>query len=464
MIADKILYNLNEIFCPKDINRPLRGSEMKEATILKNGYIAIYGGKIYEVGEGEVPEDLVGEATEMIEMSGHVATPGLIDCHTHLVYGGSRENEFAKKLKGMSYLEILEEGGGILATQRATQKASFDELFLKTKSLLEHMMYHGVTTVEAKSGYGLDWENEKKQMEVVKALDNNMAVDLVSTFMAAHAIPEEYKNDSDAFVAKVIEMMPKVKEENLAEFCDVFCEKGVFSASQSYEILKSAQEHGLKTRIHADEIESIGGVEVAAKLKTTSAEHLMVVGDEEIKLLADAGVIGNLLPATTFSLMADTYAPARKMLDAGMAITLTTDSNPGSCPTANLQFAMQLGAFAMKLEPNEIFNAVTINAAHSVARADKIGSFEKGKDADISVFEAPNLEYLLYFFATNLCTHVFKKGMLVVDHRQLVNEEYYREDFEEDEYLQNSKAKYLKRRIPIYYDDLMRREKEEENK
>ncbi len=460
MIADKILYNLNEIFCPNDLDRPLRGAEMKEATILKNGYIAIYGGKIYEIGEGDVPEDLVGEETEMVELSGHVATPGLIDCHTHLVYGGSRENEFAKKLKGVSYLEILEQGGGILSTQKATQKASFDELFIKTKKLLEHMMYHGVTTVEAKSGYGLDWENEKKQMEVVKSLNENMAVDLVSTFMAAHAIPTEYKENPDAFVAEVIEMLPKVKEENLAEFCDVFCEKGVFTAEQSYMILKAAQEHGLKTRIHADEIESIGGVEVAAKLKCTSAEHLMVAGDKEIELLAEAGVIGNLLPATTFSLMAESYAPARKMLDKGMAITITTDSNPGSCPTANLQFAMQLGAFAMKLEPTEIFNAVTINAAHSVCRADKIGSFKKGKNADIAVFEAPNLEYLLYFFATNLCTHVFKDGTLVVEERQLRNADLFREEFFDinEAHDQKDKAKKLKTRIPMYLDDLMRAE------
>lgn len=421
MIADKILYNFNEVFCPNDLGRALRGNEMKDATILKNGYIAIADGKITKTGEGEVPKELIGENTEMIDMKGHVATPGLIDCHTHLVYGGSRENEFADKLKGVTYLEILEKGGGILSTQKATQNSSFEVLYNKTKNLLHHMMYHGVTTVEAKSGYGLNWENEKKQMEVVKKLNDDMAVDLVSTFMAAHAIPAEYKNDSDKFVDIVIDMLPKVKEENLAEFCDVFCEKGVFTAKQSLRILTEAQKYGLKSRIHADEIEAIGGCEVAAKVHAVSAEHLMVANDEEIKLMAEAGVIGNLLPATTFSLMADTYAPARKMLDAGMAITLTTDSNPGSCPTANLQFVMQLGAFAMKLEPNEIFNAVTINAAHSVCRGDKIGSLKEGKIADIAIFEAPNLEYLLYFFATNLCTQVYKNGVLAVDNRQIVN-------------------------------------------
>ena len=457
MIADKILYNFNEIFCPNDPGHPLRGAEMKEATILKNGYIAISGDKILEVGEGEVPDDLVAEETELLDMSGHVATPGLIDCHTHLVYGGSRENEFAKKLKGVSYLEILEQGGGILSTQKATQKASFEELYLKTRNLLKLMMYHGVTTVEAKSGYGLNWENEKKQMEVVKALDNDMAVDLVSTFMAAHAIPAEYKNNSDAFIDLVIDMLPEVKAEDLAEFCDVFCEKGVFTAEQSYRLLKAAKENGLKTRIHADEIESIGGCEVAASIPTVSAEHLMVAGDKEIKMMAEAGVIGNLLPATTFSLMADTYAPARKMLDAGMAITLTTDSNPGSCPMANLQFVMQLGAFAMKLEPNEIFNAVTINAAYSVCRENLIGSFHKGKNADIAIFEAPNLEYLLYFFATNLCTQVYKNGELAVDNRQLVNEDHFVRSEEGMTEEQKEKARKLRARIPLYLEEMKNR-------
>lgn len=420
MIADKILYNLNEIFCPNDPGHPLRGEEMNQAKIIKNGYIAIADGKILKVAQGEVPEELKGDKTEMVDLEGKIATPGLIDCHTHLVYGGSREHEFAKKLNGVSYLEILEAGGGILSTQKSTRESDLETLYKKTEKLLNHMMFHGVTTVEAKSGYGLDWETEKRQMETVKKLNEDLPIDLVSTFMAAHAIPQDLKDNSDAFVDQVIEMMPKVVDENLAEFCDVFCEKGVFTADQSRRILKAAQEVGLKTRIHADEIESIGGCNVAADLKTTSAEHLMVIKDEDIKKLAEAEVIGNLLPGTTFSLMAERYAPARKMIENGMAITLTTDSNPGSCPTANLQFIMQLGCLAMKLTPIEVYNAVTINAAYSVAKADRVGSFNEGKDADITIFDTPNLDYTLYFFATNLCSHVFKKGELVVKDRQLV--------------------------------------------
>lgn len=420
MSADRVLYNLNEIFCPNDLGHPLRGSEMNEAKILKNGYIAIKDGKILAVGEGEVPKELIDENTKLENFSGHCATPGIIDCHTHLVYGGSRENEFSKKLNGWSYLDILADGGGILSTQKATREASFDELYNKTEKLLEHMMIHGVTTVEAKSGYGLYWETEKRQMEVVKKLDKDLPIDLVSTFMAAHAIPTEYKDNPDEFIDEVIKMLPKVVEEDLAEFCDIFCEKGVFTAEQSKRLLLEAKKVGLKTRIHSDEIESIGGTKVAAEIKTISAEHLMVVTDEDIKRLSEAGVIGNLLPATTFSLMEDTFAPARKMLDAGMAITLTTDSNPGSCPTANIQFAMQLGCLYMRLTPIEVYNAVTINAAYSVAREKTIGSFDEGKNADITIFEAPNLDYTMYFFATNLCSHVYKNGEIVVKNRNLV--------------------------------------------
>ena len=345
----------------------------------------------------------------------------MVDCHTHLVYGGSREHEFAKKLAGVSYLDILAQGGGILSTVRATREASFDNLYKKSKRLLDYMLRHGVTTVEAKSGYGLDWETEKRQLDVVQALNKDHEIDLVSTFMAAHAVPSEYKGRSQEYLDLIIEeMLPKVKEENLAEFCDIFCEKGVFTPEESRYLLSKAKDLGFKLRIHADEIVSLGGVDVAAELGATSAEHLMVATDEGIQKMAQSQVIGNLLPATTFSLMEDTYAPARKMIESGMAITLATDSNPGSCPTANLQFVMQLGCFMMRLTPVEVFNAVTINAAYSVDRAKEVGSLDPGKRADIAIFDAPNLDYPLYFFATNLVHQVYKNGSLVVDKGDLV--------------------------------------------
>lgn len=421
MKADKLLINFSQIFCPVDKGHPLRGKEMNEATVIEHGYIAIKEGKILEVSAGEPREELIGEATEIIDYCGKLATPGLIDCHTHLVYGGSRENEFSKKLNGVSYLDILAEGGGILSTVNSTREASFDELYRKSAHLLDEMIIHGVTTVEAKSGYGLDWETEKRQLNVVKELGDDHDIDLVSTFMGAHAIPTEFKGRPDEFIELIIEeMLPKIKEESLAEFCDIFCEKNVFTAEQSYRLLSAAKEMGFKLRIHADEIASIGGAKVAADLHTVSAEHLMVITDEDIDRLSEAQVIGNLLPGTTFSLMEDTYAPAKKMIERGMAITLTTDSNPGSCPTANLQFIMQLGCFQLKLTPIQVFNAVTINAAYSVCRNEKVGSFDRGKQADIAIFDAPNIDFSMYFFATNLVSQVYKNGELVVNERQRV--------------------------------------------
>ncbi|MGT2933348.1 imidazolonepropionase [Streptococcus catagoni] len=422
MTADLLLVHFNQIFCPKDLGHPLYGEEMKKAEIIEDGYIAIKDGKILAVGSGQPDAKLMGPRTKVISYEGKIATPGLIDCHTHLVYGGSREHEFAKKLAGVPYLDILAQGGGILSTVRATRQASFDNLYDKSKKLLDYMLLHGVTTVEAKSGYGLDWETEKRQLEVIKKLDADHLVDLISTFMAAHAVPSEYKGKSQEYLDLIInEMLPKVKEENLAEFCDIFCEKGVFTAEESYELLSKAKELGFKLRIHADEIESIGGVDVAADLGAVSAEHLMMITDHGIERLKEAKVIGNLLPATTFSLMEDTYAPAKKMIEAGMAITLATDSNPGSCPTANLQFIMQLGCFMMKLSPVEVLNAVTINAAYSVQRQQEVGSFDPGKKADIAIFDAANCDFPFYFFATNLIDQVYKSGRLVVDQGRIKN-------------------------------------------
>ncbi|MDD7593147.1 MAG: imidazolonepropionase [Peptoniphilaceae bacterium] len=421
MAADRILTHFNELFCPHDPGHPLYGSEMNEATVLKDAYVAFADGKIQAIGEGD-PSAYVDEHTVIEDYSGKVATPGLIDCHTHLVYGGNRAHEFAKKLSGMSYLDILAEGGGILSTLNATRASSFDELYDKSRKLLEQMMIHGVTSVEAKSGYGLNWETERRQMEVVRKLNEDLPVDLVSTFMGAHVIPPEYKANPDPLIDQIIAMLPQVKEEGLAEFVDVFCDDGVYNAQQSKRLLEAAKDLGFGTRIHADEIASIGGSAVAAEVGAVSAEHLMMITDEDIQKLAKAHVIGNLLPATTFSLMEDTYAPARKMMDAGMAITVTTDSNPGSCPTANLQFAMQLGCLYLRMTPIEVLNAVTVNAAYSINRAADVGSLDPGKKADLTVFDCPSLDYLLYYFATNHAVAVYKNGACVVRDRQLVTE------------------------------------------
>lgn len=407
----RVLKDIEELFVPREVSSPLKGKEMKSGKILKNAYVKIEGEKIVEVGENYKGE----EEAEVISMKGKVCLPGLIDSHTHLVYGGSREHEFALKLQGKTYLEILAMGGGIHSTVKATRESSFDTLYKKTKALALKMLSYGTTAIEVKSGYGLDRETELRQLEVIKKLNEELPIEFIPTYLGAHAMPKEYKDNREAYIDLVKEMNEEVKEKNLAEFVDVFCEEGAFTAEESYEILKHAKDLGFRLRIHSNEIKSIGGIEVAGKLKAHSAEHLMNISDEEIKILASAGVIGNLLPQTTLYLKEESYAPARKMLENNMAITLSTDANPGSCPTGNIQMSMQLGSLYMGLEPMEVFNAVTKNSAFSVGREDTIGDLKEGKFANLTFFDAPNLEYILYFFATNLVSDVFIKGERVVE-------------------------------------------------
>lgn len=421
MSADLILYNIGELFCPIDNNEPLRGQAMNTAKIMHNAYIAIKAGKIQAIGEGEVPESLISNETQKRDLSGLTVTPGLIDSHTHLVHGGSRENEFSMKLNGVSYLDILAAGGGILSTVNATKTSTFDELYTKAKKSLDTMLIHGTTTVEAKSGYGLEWETEEKQLKVAKKLNEDHAVEVVSTFMGAHAIPTQLKENPEEFIKELTEfMIPEVSKHSLAEFCDVFCEHGVFSVEQTRRILKCAKENNLKIKIHADEIVSLGGAELAAEMGAHSAEHLMAASDEGISLMAKNNVIANLLPGTTFSLMKTSYADARKMIENNLAVALSTDYNPGSCPTENIQLIMQLGSLAMKMSPIEVFNAVTINGAHSLGRGHETGSFEVGKNADIVVFDAPNIDYILYHFGVNHVKEVYKNGNLVVQDRRVI--------------------------------------------
>ncbi|MCI5725020.1 imidazolonepropionase [Fusobacterium sp.] len=408
-MVDLILFNIGQLVTSKELDS---SKKMDNIEVLENAYVVIEKDKIVAVGTGEVPKEYFNPQVEMVDLSGKLVTPGLIDSHTHLVHGGSRENEFAMKIEGVPYLEILAKGGGILSSLKATRNASHKELIDKTLRSLKYMLELGVTTVEAKSGYGLDFENEIKQMEVVKILEHLQPVSLVSTFMGAHAVPVEYKENREAYIQLVIDMLPEVRKRNLAEFCDIFCEDKVFSVEESRRILTAAKENGFKLKIHADEIVSLGGVELAAELGAVSAEHLMKITDSGINALANSNVIADLLPATSFNLM-EHYAPARKMIEAGIQIALSTDYNPGSCPSENLQFVMQIGAAHLKMTPKEVFKAVTINAAKAIDRHHEIGSIEVGKKADISVFDAPNMSYFLYHFGVNHTNRVYKNGKLV---------------------------------------------------
>ena len=420
MKMDLIIKNIGKLVTMEGSFLPKTGKEMNELTILENAYIAVVEGKIFKVGTGEDYKELVGENTTIDDASGMLVTPGLVDSHTHLVHGGSRENEFSKKLNGVPYIQILQEGGGILSTVNSTKKATFDELYGKAKKSLDRMLEFGATTVEEKSGYGLELETEVKQLQVAHKLDKDHPVDLVHTFLGAHAVPVEYKSNSEAYIKLLVEeIMPKVKELGLAEFCDVFCEEGVFSVEESEYILSKAKEMGYKLKIHADEIVPIGGAELAAKLGCTSADHLMAASDKGLKDMAEKGVIANILPGTSFNLNKPS-ADGRKMIDLNVPISLSSDYNPGSCPSENLQFVMQLGCLNLKMTPNEVLTAVTINAAHCVDRATEIGSIEVGKKADVAVFDAPNVEYLMYHFGINHIDRVYKEGRLVVKNKHVV--------------------------------------------
>lgn len=422
MRVDVIINNIGKLVTMRGKNSPRIKDEMNDLEIIENAYIAIADGKIVEVGTGNEYENIVQEYTSIENANGLLVTPGLIDSHTHLVHGGSRENEFSKKLAGVPYIEILNQGGGILSTVKSTKEATFEELYNKSRKSLDRMLEFGVTTVEAKSGYGLELDTELKQLKVAKKLDENHPIDLVNTFLGAHAIPPEYKENHKAYIDIIVEeMMPKVKDLGLAEFCDVFCEEGVFSIEESAYILSKAKEMGYKLKIHADEIVSLGGAELSAKLKCISSDHLMAASQEGLKEMAKNKVVANLLPATSFNLNKD-YANARKMIDFNVPVSLSSDYNPGSCPSENLQLVMQLGCLGLKMTPNEVLTAVTINAACSINRHKEVGSIEIGKKADLAVFDAPNIEYLMYHFGINHIDRVYKEGKLVVENKQIIYE------------------------------------------
>jgi imidazolonepropionase len=404
---------------------PLVKGAMSELGIIENGSIWVEGGVIQAVGTDEellaVYKGRLGEA-EVIDASGRIVTPGLVDPHTHLVFAGSREQEFNMRLQGATYMEIMNSGGGIHATTRATQIASYEELFQESFKRLNQFLLHGVTTVEAKSGYGMEWETELKQLEVAKQLNEKHVIDVVPTFMGAHAVPKEYKENPDKFVQLLIdEMIPKVAELGLAEFNDVFCEKGVFTPEQSKLILEAGKRHGLIPKIHADEIEPYEGAELAAEVGAISADHLLKASEKGMKAMAEKGVVGVLLPGTAYFLMAES-ANGRKMIDLGVPVALSTDCNPGSSPTVSLPFIMNLGCLKMGMTPAEVITATTINAAHAINRGKEIGSLEVGKKADITIFNVKNYMLLQYSYGVNHTDTVVKGGQVVVRGGHLVEE------------------------------------------
>lgn len=387
-----------------------KGEQQGKIRFYKNAYVLICDGVIEYVGEA-MPE--VPQGTEIIDAEGHLVTPGLVDAHTHLIFGGWRQNELGMKLHGAGYLDIQNAGGGIQSTTNATRKASEQELADKARLALDEMLQFGSTTVEAKSGYGLATEHELKALQVIKDLNDTHPIDLVATFMGAHLVPAEYKADREAYVRLVCEeMMPLVKEQGIAKFCDVFCEADTFTVEESRQILEAGLKNGLRPKIHADEIKAIGGSTLAGEIGAVSSEHLIVCPPEGIEALAKGGVIACLLPATSFNLGA-VFAPARDMIRAGVPVAMATDFNPGSCPCLNMQFVINLGCLKYRLTPEEVLTAVTLNGAAAIDRAREVGSLEKGKLGDLIIWDAPDLDYICYRFGSNLAKTVIKRGVKV---------------------------------------------------
>ena len=390
-----------------------RGKAQGENLKLQDAAVLIEDGIITAItSEGQLPctEE---EADTVVDAEGNLVTPGLVEGHTHMIFGGYRQNEIPLKLKGAGYLDILRAGGGIMDTVRKTRSASFEELYEKTEGFLDEMMGLGVTTCEAKSGYGLDLETELKLLEVLKKLDEDHPMDIVSTFMPAHAVEEQWKGKEEEFIDLCIEMMPVVKEKNLAEFIDIFTEDSVFNVEQSKVYLEKARELGFDLKIHADEIEAIGGSVLAGQMKAKSAEHLIVIDDAGMKSLSEGGTTAMCLPGTSFYLGA-TFAPVRRMIDEyEIPVAIASDFNPGSCPSLNLQFVMNLGYLKYRMTPEEILTAVTINPACAINRGDKVGTLEVGKQGDLVIWDAPNVEMLCYRFGSNMALQTIKKGNLV---------------------------------------------------
>jgi imidazolonepropionase len=393
-----------------------QGKAMSDLHIIDNGAVVIENGVITAVGRsGEVLEDFNESEFKVIDATGKAVLPGFVDSHTHFVFAGYRAEEFSWRLGGEDYMEIMNRGGGIASTVNATRATTREDLIASGRKRLDSMLSFGVTTVEGKSGYGLDEETEIKQLEAMGELDKLHSVDIVRTFLGAHAVPAEFKGREDQFIDYMTDtVMPKVIDQNLAEFCDVFCEKGVFSLEQSKRLLLKAKALGLKLKIHADEIISLGGTELAADLGAVSADHLLHASDKGIAELARCAVVATLLPVTAFSLK-ESYARGRYIIDHGCAVALATDLNPGSCFSESIPLLFALATLYMGITIEEAVTALTINGAAAIDRADRIGSIDMGKVGDLIILEFPSYKYIPYHIGVSCVEKVIKNGNLVFD-------------------------------------------------
>jgi imidazolonepropionase len=394
--------------------RPRVGPELRELSIIPDGALLVRGERIEKVGSRAEIQPLITADHEVIDAGGRIVLPGFIDAHTHPVFGGTRANEFEERAAGATYQEIAARGGGIKSTVAATRAASLDSLIESGKRYAQWFLRGGTTTVEAKSGYGLSVEDELKILRAIKRLDGETPLRYVPTFLGAHEIPEEYRARREQYVELVInEMIPQVATEKLAEYCDVFCEGKVFSVDESWKILSAARCHGLGLRVHADQLSLSGGAKLAAELDAVTADHLEHTDAEGIAALRAAGVQPVLLPASVYALSSAKYPAARAMIDAGLAVVLATDFNPGSSPTTSMLLVLSLAATQMKLAPAEAITATTINAAYSLGRGEELGSLEPGKLADFVIHDAADYRELAYFFGIEHAWKSYGCGQLV---------------------------------------------------
>jgi imidazolonepropionase len=412
----KIIVNTSEVVTCSGFEAK-SGKAMMDIGLIKNGAIVIENECISLVGkEEEILKKISIEEYELIDANGNTVMPGFVDSHTHFIFGGYREEEFSWRLQGDSYMEIMKKGGGIINTVKATRNSTLEELVVSGSKSLDNMIKHGVTTVEGKSGYGLDKDTELKQLKAMRILNESRKdIDISATFLGPHAVENKYKGKEDEFIDFLInEVLPEVSSKRLAQFADIFCEQNVFSVEQSRKFLAAAKKMGLKLKIHADEIVRLGGAELAAELRAVSADHLLQASDIGIEEMARNKVIANLLPGTAFSLK-EPYADARKIIDKGCAVALSSDFNPGSCFTHSIPLIIALAALYMNMRTEEIITALTINGAASLARETEIGSIDVGKKADILILDFPSYHFLPYNIGMNIVKKVIKSGKIVVE-------------------------------------------------
>jgi len=375
---------------------------------LSNKEILVEGSQITQIANS------VGEADEEINADGALIAPGFVDSHTHPIFSGNRANEFGMRISGKSYEEIASSGGGINSSINGVRGASEDQLFEDCLERVNFFLVHGTTTIEAKSGYGLTVEDELKSLRVIKRLNESSQLDIIPTFMGAHAFPPEYKDDHSGYVQLICEeMIPAVAEENLAEYCDIFCENGYFSLDDSRKILETAKKYGLKSRLHADEFEDSGAAGLSAELGAVSADHLMEVSDDGIQKMAKSGIIATLLPGTTLFLGKNTYAPGRKLIDKGCQVALATDFNPGSCTLQSMPQIIALASLYCGLTAEEAFKAATLNGSRAINRENLLGVIAKGYQADLVFWEIEAIEEISYWMGSDRILNVMKAGMLL---------------------------------------------------